>query len=49
MLATDLYYASVLDLKTMGCFLELHEMRFAPRPVDFLLFGQLVQSASENA
>jgi len=29
--AIDLYSASVLNLETVGCFLELQEMRFDPR------------------
>ena len=29
-LAKALYSASVLDLETVGCFLELHETRFDP-------------------
>jgi len=30
-LATDLYSTSVEDRKMVGCFLELHEIKFEPR------------------
>jgi hypothetical protein len=29
--ARDLYFASVLDLETVGCFLELHEIKLEPK------------------
>lgn len=33
LLARGLYSASVLDLTTVCCFLQLHEMRFLPREI----------------
>jgi hypothetical protein len=33
-LAMDLYFASVADRETVGCFLELHEVKFEPRKTE---------------
>jgi hypothetical protein len=49
-----LYSASVLDLETVSCFLELQLIKFPPisiaNPlVDLLSSGQLAQSASLKA
>lgn len=53
-LVTDLYSASVLDLETVGCFLELQETRLPPRNIAYppvlRQSSELpAQSASENA
>jgi hypothetical protein len=53
-LATDLYSTLVLDLDTVGCFLELQEIIFEPKntqypPVDFRSLGYPAQSALEKA
>jgi hypothetical protein len=32
-LANALYFASILDLDTVGCFLVLQEIRFQPRKI----------------
>jgi hypothetical protein len=53
-LADALYYASMLDLDTVGCFCALHETRLLPKkiaypPDDLRSSRQPAQSASENA
>src|ERR1044072_4918155 len=53
-LAKLLYSASVLDLATKVCFLELHEIKFGPKKrqeleVDLLSSGSAPQPASQNA
>jgi hypothetical protein len=50
-LAKALYSDSELDLETVVCFLDFHEMREDPRntqkpETDFLVVGQLAQSES---
>ena len=52
--AIDLYSTSVEDFETISCFFDLQEIKASPRntqyPVkDFLVSGQLAQSASQNA
>jgi hypothetical protein len=52
-LAIALYSTSVLDLKTVGCFLALQDTKFKPRkmtkpPVDLRSSRQLAQSALEK-
>ena len=52
--AKALYYASVEDLETVGCFLAVQEIKLSPRntakpPVDLLSSTQPAQSALENA
>jgi hypothetical protein len=53
-LASALYSTYVLDLETVGCFLELHEIRFGPtkiaKPhVDLLSSKSPAQSACVKA
>jgi hypothetical protein len=52
--AKTLYSDSVLDLETVGCFLDAHDNRLQPRKVqypdvDFLSSGQPAQSTLERA
>jgi hypothetical protein len=52
--ATDLYSASVEDLDTVACFLELQDIKLYPKniakpPVDLLSSRHPAQSAYENA
>jgi len=53
-LATDLYSAFIEERETVGCFQELHEIKFEPKNTQWTLvecrsLGQLAQSASEYA
>lgn len=50
----ELYLTFEMDLVTMGCFLEHHEMQLAPRKIQnlivlHLLVGCLTQSTSQKS
>ena len=47
--AIDLYLASAEDLDTVFCFLDLQDIKFSPRKIQYPVNDHPTQSASQNA